>query len=225
MKILVLLAGTNHPSNCAMLVDSFIEGLENEKAQVTTIRVDSLHLDHFSLKYYEPGADQGRAFEMLQQDVIAADGLVIATPIWNFSVPAHLKNLIDRMGSFALDPESRSIGTLKGKPTYLIYTGGTPMIAWTGLQRRTVSHVPVSLRYFGFTIIGKHYEERCTPGRGKFGLVVDKRPSSLEIVRKKGEAFAKVVEYYAQTGKLPLKERVLLWIFQTGQKIKKRLGL
>lgn len=225
MKILVLLAGNNSPSNSAMLADSFIDGLKSAGAEVTRIHIADLDIAPFSLQHYEPGADQGKDFMMIEKAVKECDGLVIATPIWNFSVPGHLKNLIDRIGSFGLDAQSRSIGTLGGKPAYLIFTGGTPMIAWTGLQRRTVSHMPVSLRYFGCVVIGKHYEERCTPGRGKFGLVVDKRPSSLEIVKGKGKKFAKIVEYRVKTGKLPLFQALLLFVFQTGQKIKKKLGL
>jgi multimeric flavodoxin WrbA len=225
LKILVLIAGNNEPSNAAMLAHSFMTGAKEKGARVQTIRIADLDIEHFSLKFYEPKTNQGKDFAMLEKAVKDSDGLVIATPIWNFSVPGHLKNLIDRIGSFGLDKQSRSIGTLGGKPAYLIYTGGTPMAAWTGLQRRTVSHMSVSLRYFGCVVIGKHYEERCTPGRGKFGLVVDKRPSSLDIVKAKGKKFAKVVEYKVRTGKLPLFQALMLFAFQTGQKIKKKLGL
>ena len=82
----------------------------------------------------------------IEQLVQQSDGVVIASPLWNFSVPGHLKNLIDRMGSFCLDSESRSLGMLKGKPFYCILTGGTPIAAWYGLQKKTVSHLPVSIR-------------------------------------------------------------------------------
>ncbi len=225
LKILVLVAGNNDPSNSAMLADSFVSGAKATGAGIKTIRIADLDLAPFELKHYDATTDQGKDYRMLEKAVKEADGLVIATPIWNFSVPGHLKNLIDRMGSFGLDTDSRSIGTLGGKPAYLIYTGGTPMAAWTGLQRRTVSHMSVSLRYFGCVVTGKHYEERCTPGRGKFGLVVDKRPSSLDIVKGKGKKFAKIVAYKAKTGKLPLMQAFLFFAFQTGQKIKKKLRL
>ena len=108
----------------------------------------------------------------MQKHVENASGLVIATPVWNFGVPAHLKNFIDRMGSFALD-ETRSRGTLNGKPFYIIFTGGAPKPAWTGLMKKTTAFVPEALRYFGATYIGHHFEPKCVKGRGKFGLVVD----------------------------------------------------
>ena len=226
MHIAVLIAGNNSPSNSGFLAERFIEGMQQvPETTVEVLRLKDLNLEHFALKHYDPGTDQGPDFEKLKKVVGECDGMLIASPIWNFSVPAHLKNAIDRMGSFALDAESRSLGMLKGKPVYLLFTGGTPMIAWTGLQRRTVSHMPVSLRYFGCVIIGKHYEERCTPGKGKFDCVVDKRPASLEIIRNKGRAFAKVVAYKVKTGRLPPLQTLLLWIFRTGQTIKKKLGI
>lgn len=225
MKILVLVAGMSEPSNADLLADRFMEGLQSIGADVQKMYLRNMPLEHFSMKFYDPKTKPEPEFQTLQKAIETCDGMLMATPIWNFSVPGHLKNLIDRMGSFALDAQSRSIGTLGGKPVYLLYTGGTPMVAWTGLQRRTVSHMSVALRYFGCVIIGKHYEERCTPGKGKFGLVVDKRPASQEIVRNKGKRFGKVVAYKVKTGSLPPMQQLLLWFFQTAQKIKKKLGI
>ena len=226
VEILVLVGGTNDQSNSDTLADCFIEGATSDpKTQATKIRLRDLSIEHFSMKFYDQTADQGADFSRVKSLIEEADGVLIASPIWNFSVPGHLKNLIDRMGSFCLDGESRSLGMLSSKPFYLLLTGGTPMAAWTGLQRRTVSHLPVSIRYFGATVIGTHYEPRCTKGKGQFGLVVDGRPDSQAAVRAKGKHFAEVVKTFAETGKLPLKERFLVWFFRTGQKIKKALGL
>ncbi len=225
MKILVLVAGTNEPSNAKLLADRFLEGIKRvEGMDAELIRLKDLHIDHFHLGHYEPGMDQGEDFRRIQDAVQGAAGVVLASPIWNFSVPAHLKNLIDRMGSFGLDAQARSLGTFKGKPFFLLYTGGTPKTAWP-LMRRTTSHVPVSIRYFGGSILGTHYEPRCTLGRGKFGVVVDQRPDSCEEVRKKGEAFARVAKRFAETGKLPLKEVILNVLARWGQQIKKKMGI
>ncbi len=224
MQILALVAGTNDPSNADTLADAFLAGARMKGAETTKLYVRELDLEHFSLKFYEPTTDQGTGFEILKKAILACDGLVIATPVWNFGIPAHLKNLVDRLGSFCLD-ETHSVGTLGGRPCFLLYTGGTPLPAWTGLQRRTVSHLPVSMRYFGLVVIGHHYEERCTPGRGKFALVVDKRKGCLEKMNTVGAHFAEVVGVRVKTGKLPLREALLLKAFQTAQKIKRKLGL
>ncbi len=224
MKILLLVAGTNDPSNSDFLADRFAEGI-GSGAELNKIRLKDLSIDHFQMKYYDAATDQGEDFRRLQELVQKSDGVVIASPIWNFGVPGHLKNLIDRMGSFCLEPETRSLGMLKGKPFFLIYTGGSPYPAWTGLQRRTVSHLPVSIRYFGGVVIGTHYEGRCTKGKGQFGMVVDCRADSIASVKAQGKHFAEVVKTFAETGRLPFRERFLVWLFKTGQKLKRRLGL
>jgi multimeric flavodoxin WrbA len=151
-----------------------------------------------------------------------ADGFVFASPVWNFGVPAHLKNFIDRMGSFALD-ETRSKGTLGGKPFYLIFTGGAPAPAWKTLMQKTTSFVPEALKYFGASYMGHHFEGKCTKGRGKFGLVVDERPDSLEEVRKKGFEFARVVKTFKETGKAPIKQRATAKVMKWGEAVLKKI--
>jgi multimeric flavodoxin WrbA len=225
VKILALVAGTNHPSNSETLCDHFIEGAKRSGAEVEKIRIEDLALDHFTLAHYDAATDQGADYEKLKKAVLGADGVVISTPIWNFSVPAHLKNLIDRMGTFGLDEESRSLGMLKGKPFFLLYTGGSPAPVWIGLQRRTVSHMPVSIRYFNGVPVGSHYEERATLGKGKFGLIVDKRPGSLSAVEAKGEKFAATCAYFVKNGKLPFTMRLKTAVLRVGQRIKKKLGI
>lgn len=160
---------------------------------------------------------------MIKDEILKADGVVIASPIWNFGVPAHLKNLIDRMGTFALD-ETRSVGTLKGKPFYLMYTGGSPAAAWP-LNKRTTSFMDVGLQYFGACIVGHHYEGRCTAGRGVFKEVVSSRPESLKAAKEKGKKFAEIVEIYATEGTLPMKQTITKWVFGLGGRMKKAMGL
>ncbi|MBT7008817.1 hypothetical protein HN960_00050 [Candidatus Peregrinibacteria bacterium] len=125
---------------------------------------------------------------------------------WNFSIPANLKNLVDRMGSFALN-EKHNKGTLAGKPFYIIFTGGVPKEVWEGLMKQTTSSLPKAIEYFGGSYIGHHFEEKCMLENGEFGLIVDKRPDSLETVKSKGVEFADVVKEYVKTGKAPIKQR------------------
>ncbi len=223
MKILVLVAGTNNPSNANALSDAFIQGIQQHgDVQVDKIRLKDLRIDHFTVDYYDPQCSMEEDFCAVQDLVEASHGLVFATPVWNFGVPAHLKNLLDRFGSFALD-ETRSRGTLGGKPFYLIFTGGAPAPAWKGLMQKTTSFVSESLKYFGGSYIGHHFEGKCTVGRGKFGLVVDSRPESLASVRKQGHDFAKVVAEFERTGKAPVKHRARAKIVQWGEALLKKV--
>ena len=207
--IAVIVAGTNEPSNSNTLADAFIEGMKGVPGiAFEKIRLKELSIDHFTLAHYSDANAEPdfRRVETLLKD---AQGIVFASPIWNFSVPAHLKNLIDRMGAFALDSATHSQGQLKSKPCALLYTGGAPMIAWKALMYLTTLHVAEALKYYDGTIIYRHFEPRCTVSKGVFGLVVDKRPKTLEAMRRAGTSFANTTLYYAQTGSLPFKYKLI----------------
>lgn len=207
--ILVIVAGTNNPSNSNCLADQFIEGIKTvEGITFEKLQLNELALHHFSLADYEEESTEPDYLRIktLIQD---AAGIVFATPVWNFSVPAHLKNLIDRMGTFGLDHETHSKGQFKQKPFSLIFTGGAPMIAWKALMYLTTLHVSEALKYYDGSIVFRHFEPKCVVGRGKFGLVVDQRPDTLALMKKEGARFAVIAQEYANTGTLPLSKK--LW--------------
>lgn len=218
MKFLLLVAGTNDPSNADFLADRFAEGIkaQDPSAEITKMKLKEMKIDHFTLDFYDPACTQEEDFCRVQHAMEQANGVVIASPIWNFSVPAHLKNMIDRMGSFALG-ENRTKGTLNGKPFFLIYTGGSPAPAWPSLQKKTTSHVPTAIKYFGGSVIGTDYEGRCTQGKGRFGLVVHERPETIARIHKKGKDFARVVDVFVKTGSLPLEQAITKKVFAMGQ--------
>ena len=96
MNILMIVAGNNEPSNSNMLADAFIEGMRpHPNLTIEKRKLKDLKIDHFHLGHYEDNAVDEPDFGMLKDLILQADGIVLATPVWNFSVPAHLKNLID----------------------------------------------------------------------------------------------------------------------------------
>lgn len=208
-RVVVIVAGMNEPSNSSFLADQLIEGMKKVPGlSFEKIRLKELSLHHFTLADYaeESCEPDYLRIKTLIQD---ASGVIFATPVWNFSVPAHLKNLIDRMGTFGLDSETHSKGQFNGKPFGLIYTGGAPLIAWQALMYLTTLHVAEALKYYGGSVVLRHFEPKSVPGKGKFGLVVDKRPKTLELMQEYGERFGKIAQQYAQDGTLPLSNR--LW--------------
>ena len=224
MRILALVAGTNEPSNSNVLANTFLEGAASIPGTETEIiRLKDLPLPHFTLDCYQDNCPVPPEYLRLKRAIETADGVLIATPIWNFGVPAHLKNAIDWIGCFALDTETKSKGTLRSKPFYFIFTGGAPVAAWKGLMRFTTISVPEGIRYFGGTIAGKYFEGKCMVGRGTFGLVVDKRPESLARVRARGQRFALFVKRFKETGKLPLWKRIVETLYKWGQRIAAKL--
>lgn len=218
VKILALVAGTNDPSNSDRLAESFLEGAKLvDGIEVQKLRIKDFPLPHFTLDCYAAGCPMPPEFLTLKSLVLEADGILIASPIWNFGVPAHLKNFIDWMGCFALDTETKSRGTLGGKPFYFIFTGGAPLAAWKGLMRFTTLFVSEAIRYFGGTVTGKHFEGKCTLGRGKFGFMMDTRPESIRSVQQKGMKFAEFTKKFKQTGVLPFSYRVFEKAYHIGK--------
>ncbi|MBT3293091.1 NAD(P)H-dependent oxidoreductase [Candidatus Peregrinibacteria bacterium] len=207
MKICVFISSTNDPSNSVVLANSFIDGMKaKEQVEINKYLLKDMRMEHFSLDFYDKNTDQGNDLTIIESAIKQSDAFVIATPVWNFSIPANLKNLVDRMGSFALN-EKHNKGTLAGKPFYIIFTGGVPKEVWEGLMKQTTSSLPKAIEYFGGSYIGHHFEEKCMLENGEFGLIVDKRPDSLETVKSKGVEFADVVKEYVKTGKAPIKQR------------------
>ena len=84
----------------------------------------------------------------LADEVVSADVLIIATPLYNFGVSAHLKLWIDTLIS---DPRfAPGTETVKGKPAFLVvargggYGEGTPRAGWdhaTAYLRRILEDV------------------------------------------------------------------------------------
>lgn len=220
MKLLVITASTNEPSNSAALATAFAEGAHEAcTCDIETLHLTDFPLQQFTIDCYDDRCEFPKEYLELRKMIQWADGVVIATPVWNFGVPAHLKNCIDWMGCFGLDTETHTKGQLQGKPFYFIFTGGAPKAAWKGLMRFTTMFVRESIRYFGGTVAGKFYEGHCTAGKGKFGLVVDKRPETLAAIRKQGVWFARFIENFMNRGKLPLKYRIIEWGYKKGQRL------
>lgn len=90
----------------------------------------------------------------------AADKLLIATPMWNYSIPYRLKHWIDVVVqpglTFYVNRRKEYVGMVRGKPLQLIlasgsaYRGGFPRLddgTKTDFQRAYLEHV---FRYIGF---------------------------------------------------------------------------
>lgn len=222
--IVVIVAGTNDPSNSDVMADHFITGMKQVPGtRIEKLRLKDMNLSHFTLERYEEDCELEPDYLKLKTLLKEAKGTVFASPVWNFSVPAHLKNLIDRIGAFALDHETHSKGQFAGRPFVLLYTGGAPMIAWKALLYLTTLHVTEAIKYYGGTVVYRHFEPKCVKGRGKFGLVVDQRPESLALMERKGKLYAELVNHYAATGKLPANKQLaykfFTFLYRVGNRI------
>lgn len=147
------------------MLDHFILGMK----QVDGIEIEKIYLDDIPIDTYTFENSMGaREHEIKFKELtnkIAHDisGLVIATPTYNFSVPAHLKNFIDRIRFIALDLSKRNklgqpVGKLEHLKTYFLVSGGTSnwaecilFFAFPAFWLRGV------FLYFGAQVLGAFY--------------------------------------------------------------------
>lgn len=133
MKILAISCSPSRGRNSDTMLDYFIKGIN----QVSGIEVDKIYLDDIHINYYSFENRQNALpdevdFKNLTDKITnEISGLVIATPTYNFSVPAHLKNFIDRIRFIALDLNKKNtlgqpVGMLGHLKTYFLVSGGTP---------------------------------------------------------------------------------------------------
>ncbi len=133
MKILTLSCSPSRGRNSDTMLDHFILGIKEVKG----IEVEKIYLEDIPIDLYnfangtgpqEHEVEFGKLCQSISSEIT---GLVIATPTYNFSVPAHLKNFIDRMRYIALDLSKRNkfnqpVGKLGHLKTYFLVSGGTP---------------------------------------------------------------------------------------------------
>jgi multimeric flavodoxin WrbA len=131
-KIIALSCSPSRGRNSDTMLDYFIEGIQ----KVDGVNIEKIYLEDIPIDYYryENGQcpqEHEDEFKKLVDKITNSEGLIIATPTYNFSVPAHLKNFIDRIRCIALDLSKKNkigqpVGRLHYLSTYFIVSGGTP---------------------------------------------------------------------------------------------------
>jgi multimeric flavodoxin WrbA len=132
MKIIALACSPSKGRNSDTMLDYFllgagkIEGIEIEK-----IYLNDIFIEDFKFENSTGPTENEKEFAELVEKIKHSDALIIATPTYNFSVPAQLKNFIDRMRFFSLDMDHKNLlkqpkGRLSYLKTYFIVSGGTP---------------------------------------------------------------------------------------------------
>lgn len=132
MKIIALAGSPSKGRNSDTMLDAFIKGAR----KVSNVTIEKIYLidipfDHYTYENRNGPQPHEKKFKELTDKVRSCDGLVIATPTYNFSVPAQLKNFIDRIRFFALDFDNMTrlhqpVGRLKDLKLYFLASGGTP---------------------------------------------------------------------------------------------------
>jgi FMN-dependent NADH-azoreductase len=178
------------------MLDSFISGMKaNEKVAIEKVYLDEIEIEYYNFNNRLGPTENEVKFKELTEKIKNSKGLVIATPTYNYSVPAKLKNFIDRLRFFALDFDNKTkfgqpVGMLGYLKTYFIVSGGTPtwaekilFFAFPAFWLRGV------FLYYGSHCLGAFY----TGDVNSF-----KNEHLKKLMFKKGVKFAKQIENEAK---------------------------
>lgn len=199
MKILAISSSTSRGRNSDKMLDHFIKGMQ----LIEGIKVEKIYLDDIKIDLYRYENRNGPLphevdFKQLTDKIEKEfEAIVIATPTYNFSVPAHLKNFIDRIRFFALDfSRNNKIGQPIGKlghlKMYFIVSGGIPNWAEKILF---FTFPPFWLRgvflYYGAKVMGALYSGN---------VETFKNQKILAKCTKRGKSFAMAIKTNKQKG-------------------------
>jgi len=132
-KIVAISSSPSKGRNSDIMLDNFISGIKNTGKDFVIVEkfyLEDVHFDHYEYENRFGPTENEKDFAILAEKMKTADGLIIATPTYNFSVPARLKNLIDRIRFIALDLDNKNfLGQPKGKfkkhRLFFLVSGGT----------------------------------------------------------------------------------------------------
>lgn len=190
-QVIALSCSPSHGYNSDTMLDNFIKGFKSASSKsVEKIYLSDIPMDDYSFNNRLGPAEHETAFKELCGKVMKAEALVIATPTYNFSVPAKLKNFIDRIRYFALDFNNKSrLGQPGGKLGYLrvyfIVSGGTP----TWAQKLLFFAFPPFWLRGVFLYMGSH----CLGAIYSGNVKAFQTPSILKKCEVRGKKFAKDV--------------------------------
>jgi len=107
--------------------------------------------------------------DVLVEELLAADTIVIGSPMYNFAIPAPLKAWIDqvvRVGKTVLFGASGPQGLLKGKKVYVITSRGGAYLAGTPTERFDYQepYLRHILAFIGLTNVTFIHAENQKPG-------------------------------------------------------------
>jgi putative NADPH-quinone reductase len=104
--IIALACSPSKGFNSDTMLDAFLSGVaEVKKVTYEKIYLSDLNIANYSFFNRIPDpVKEPEMFGMVEK-IMQAKGVVIATPCFNFNVPAALKNLLDRLSYKALDPK------------------------------------------------------------------------------------------------------------------------
>lgn len=193
-QLLAIYCAPNKDSNSATLCDEFCKGVESAGIQVEKVYLYDLHLPYFNYKNRKadpPDSQENKDIKLMENLMMKSNGMVIAAPVWNFGVPAKLKNVMDRISYFGRVFKHEY--SMKKQPNlhhincYYIFTTGAPWYGWL-FDSLAYYQTKITMWYFGGKNRGLLKAANCGNGSKN---VVKERVRLLNQARRRGEKFAK----------------------------------
>lgn len=103
MKISILLGHVRNNSNTEIVTDQFAEHLKTQGAEVETISLKSLRLEHCSAcwtcqdEHGKPGCPKTDDMHLIYRSVLESDCVIFASPIYSWYCTPILKSVMDRL--------------------------------------------------------------------------------------------------------------------------------
>jgi FMN-dependent NADH-azoreductase len=162
-RAIALSCSPSRGRNSDTMLDHFIRGVEDVGVSIEKIYIEDIPIDNYRYENGKNPLAHETLFHELAEKLRIYDGLVVATPTYNFSVPAQLKNFVDRIRFIALDLSVRNllgqpVGKLGHLRTYFLVSGG--ISKWS--ERLLFFAFPAFwLRgvflYYGAQVLGAYY--------------------------------------------------------------------
>ncbi|HKK54114.1 MAG TPA: NAD(P)H-dependent oxidoreductase [Patescibacteria group bacterium] len=188
-KIILLAVSPNKEGNSFTLAKNFLSQINSDKYEVEIIYLYNWHLNYCSNENFNFGPEE-KDVEKEAKELFSkfknTKYVVLATPIWNFGLPAILKNFLDRASNYGRvwsDKKNMKVPNWKEKKFFLIFTSGAPKVGLV-LNFVAILQTFLSLKYYGAK--KKIVKIKGSCGNGKRNLLKDKT-RLLNKMSKKGK--------------------------------------
>ena len=163
-KMIVLLASPRKKGNSATLAQQVISGAITKSAQVESFYLHGLDIQPCNacdacLKTLEPACVVQDDMQILYPKLLEADVIVLASPIYWFTVSAQAKLFMDRL--YAFEGPGRNLLADKRFAFVLAYGDSDPFNSGAVNALRTFQD---GMRYIGAEIAGTVYGSASKPG-------------------------------------------------------------
>ena len=180
MKIIALQASPRKGGNCDVLMDEIIKAIEENDGEVIKYYLGDSDIAPCKACRYcaeNPECVRGDDGNKILDDLLEADGLIFATPIYYGQMSAQGKLFVDRFYSIGQNPDK----SLSGKAA-LIFTEAQPEGTYETYIKLTEAS---PFEFMGYEVIG-HVDAGSA---GPAGIVAEERKDKLKEAYELGKKF------------------------------------